>query len=53
MEYSQDDYLMISGIQHLNFAEDNGRLFMLSSSGLKMNILLLANLCIKKRMIHI
>ena len=53
MEYSQDDYLMISEYSILNFAEDNGRLFMLSSSGLKMNILLLANLCIKKRMIHI
>ena len=46
-----DSYLSL--IHILNFAEDNGRLFMLSSSGLKMNILLLANLCIKKRMIHI
>ena len=50
MEYSQDDYLMISGIQHFKFCRRQWALIHVEQQWAE---LLLANLCIKKRMIHI
>lgn len=33
--YKEEDYLMLSGIQHFHFAEDSGRSFILNSNGMK------------------
>ena len=53
MEYSQDDYLMISGIQHFKFCRRQWALIHVEQQWAENEHTVIGELCIKKRMIHI